>query len=357
MKRLINISDNECEIDLKTIEDWLKVGYTEVAFEGIKKGLDCKKGRELDIAVFCDKVSSLYTNMAAIHSDKRDWLLAGQILFDAGRAEILCGRFDKAYRFLLDAGENYSNSPRLYRYAASAYISGIAIARKYVGAEQLGKYVEKAQWWLDWEAERYRLSRDNELLAQTYDDKVFLDFILGRYKEAVQNLENSARLYGKLGNPIYKTIAAFRYSLIASIQRGLTEELGWSKFNRLAYQAFTEGGDNVAASIEALKLNLYISTDKTSIENIVDVAKKISESVSPNAAFSLLLTVFVSTLNSTMNEALIELHNLLLKMSEYSNDVKLTEFIKLILASSFDNQIEIEHLGRYKLVGERWVRI
>jgi len=357
LKRSINISNSECEINFKNIEDWLKIGYTEVAFEEIKKGLECKKGKELDLAVFCDKVSSLYTNIAATHSDKRDWLLAGQILFDTGRTEILCGRLDKAYRFLLEAGENYSNSPRLYRYAASAYISGIAIAKKYVGTEQLYKYVEKAQWWLDWEAERYRLSRDNELLAQTYDDKFILDFILGHYKEAVSNLENSARLYEKLSNPLYKTIAAFRYSLIASIQRGLTEELGWSKFNRLASQAFTKGGDNVAASIEALKLNLYISTDKTTIENIVDVANKISESVSSNAAFSLLLTVFVSTLDSTINEPLAKMHEFLVKMSESSNDVKLTEFIKLVLASSFEYHIEIEHLGRYKLVGDRWVRI
>ncbi len=354
----MNEISSSCNFDERAIKSWLDSGFVEAAFSQVVSYLKCKKERNEDIKEECNIIVETYRRSADMHTERRDWFSCGQILFDAGRLNILCEKFSDAANYFIDSAESFSNSARLYRQAASAYIIGVAILSE-IEEKKIDAldHSEKARLRLKWELERYKLARDYEQLAQTYDDMFLLELVLGDYEEAIDNLENAAKAYSKLNDKHFSIIAGVRYSLIASIYKHILEKVGWSKFNKLAYDSFINGGDPVAASLELIKINLYISDDETALRDLLEAANKIRESASISAATSLLLSTFTIIHKNKNNKLIDELFPLMIETLKLNNDVKFEEIFKIFYTTKYNKPLEIDYLGRYKRTGGGFARI
>mgnify|MGYP000545347808 CR=1 FL=1 len=345
----------ECKEYLEIASRWLDAGFFESAYEKAMAAVQCVKEKGGNLESICSELTRVYKRMADVFSGQKDWYSSGQILFDMGRISLLCENFKDAAELFIEAGDKFSNSARLYRQAATSYLYGSALLLNLgKSRKSVEEYLKIALDKLDWEIERYRLLRDFEQLAQTYDDYTLLYFFLNDFENAINTLKKSAEAYEKIDDE-HRKIAALRYSLIASLQKNFLNKIGWSKFNKLAHELFEKGKDLIAASIELLKINLYITQDEESINEVINVVEKLDNSGYHYAAATLMLSAIIIAMKNDMikDEYLIKLVEILNK----SGDVKLGEIFKTYYALRFFKPIPIDYLGKYKKTNGEWVRI
>ncbi|MGQ4891875.1 MAG: hypothetical protein ACP6IP_05210 [Candidatus Njordarchaeia archaeon] len=346
----------ECKELLSITKSWLESGFFESAYEKALEAIECAKEKGEGQETICDEIEQMYRRQSDVYTEQRDWYSCGQVLFDAGRLFIMCEKFRKAADFLIEAAETFSKSAILQRQIATSYIYGAALLSKLGGPKKtVEEFYRLAVRRLEWETERYKLLRDAEQLAQTYDDFALVYLLRGDYERAIESLENAAINYAKLRKPVYYKLAAIRYSFIASIHKYILKKVGWSKFNRIAYQYFEKSEDSIAASIELLRINLYISEDESVVSDLIEAAKKIGES-SLTASTILLLDLMAMHLqkDKTMDEGIYET---VMEILGKSGDIKLYEMFRMIYVLKFLKPAQIDYLGKYKLTDGTWVRI
>ena len=348
-----------CFFDEHSVRSWLESGFVEAAYSHVLNFINCKRSIEETFEDECMMIIDVYKNSAEKLTELRDWLSTGQILFDAGRISILCEKFNDSAKFFIKAAESFSNSARLYRQAASAYIIGIAILTTLKKSKrEIKSHIEKAILRLRWELERYKLSRDYEQMAQTYDDISLLYLVTNEYEKAIETLEKAAVSYLKHNKKHFQIMAGLRYSLISAIQREILEKIGWSKYNKMAYECFINGGDPVAGSIELLKINLYISEDENTIKDIIEASNKIKDSASLTASISLLMSLYPVALKMNLDDELLNtLFGTLIENLKKGDEVKLEEMFRVFYATKYKKPIELDYLGRYKRTDGAFVRI
>lgn len=351
--------EDECKELLSIANNWLKAGFFESAYEKVFESIECAidKSESLKEEI-CEEIEVMYRRQADIYTDQRDWYSCGQVLFDAGRLSLYCGKFKKSAEFFIDAADIFSNSARLHRQVASSYIFGAAILSTIEKQKRKVKdFFSAAAKKLEWEVERYKLLRDMEQLGQTYDDFALIYMLMNDFNKVIENLELAAGYYSKINDPDFYKIAALRYSFISSIYKHILEKVGWSKYNRLAFNYFEKGGDHIASSIELLRMNLYLTEDEDILKDITEAARKIGETGSYYASSSLMLNTLAVYLKDEKKSMSEEFFSLLIDSLNKANDIKLLEEIKTFYILKNLKPLPIDYLGKYKKTDGVWIRI